>query len=112
MQQLFNAPILPELSGRDPLERVLIEAHRNGIEVLPWFEYGFAASYSQNGGHILAMFPDWALKNNAGQLVVKNGFDWMSAIHPDVQDFIISLATEILDKYDVEYKTFSVRIAK
>lgn len=110
MQQLFNAPILPELSGRDPLERVLIEAHRNGIEVLPWFEYGFAASYSQNGGHILAMFPDWALKNNAGQLVVKNGFDWMSAIHPDVQDFIISLATEILDKYDVDGLEFSDRI--
>lgn len=110
MTELFNKPILPEFSGRDPLERVVIEAHRHGIEVLPWFEYGFASSYSENGGHILARFPDWALRDHAGKLVVKNGFDWMSAIHPDVQDFILALTTEILDKYDVDGIEYSDRI--
>ncbi|MDZ7264807.1 MAG: family 10 glycosylhydrolase [candidate division KSB1 bacterium] len=101
-------PVIP--AGRDPLQRVIIEAHRNGMEVLPWFEMGFSTSYSQNGGHILRQYPNWALKDNQGRLAVKNGFDWMSGIHPEVQQFMISLVTEIMDKYDVDGIEFSDRI--
>lgn len=101
-------PVFP--AGRDPLQRVIIEAHRLGMEVLPWFEMGFSTSYSQNGGHILSRYPNWALKNNQGNLAVKNGFDWMSGINPEVQEFMISLVTEILDHYDVDGIEFSDRI--
>ncbi|MBD3409752.1 MAG: family 10 glycosylhydrolase [Ignavibacteriales bacterium] len=104
MNDHFGTPVVPNPSyqGRDMLERVTIEAHRNGVEVIPWLEYGFATSYSQSGGHIIATYPEWALRDGNGDLVVKNGFDWMSAINPDAQDYIISLATEILDNYDVD----------
>ncbi len=104
MQDLFNTPVLPNSSfvNRDFLKRLIIEAHRNGIEVIPWFEFGFSTSYSDNGGHIIAKFPDWALKDNTGKLVVKNGFDWMSAINPDAQNFMLSLMTEVMDNYDVD----------
>ncbi len=102
MDDYFGITIWPTVEGRDPLERVLIEAHRNGIEVIPWFEFGFATSYSQNGGHILAAYPDWALKNNQGNLVVKNGFDWMSGINPEVQEFMTKLMLEVIDNYDVD----------
>jgi uncharacterized lipoprotein YddW (UPF0748 family) len=104
MDSLFNAPVLPgsPFVGRDFLQRLVIEAHRNGIEVIPWFEFGFSTSYSQNGGHIIAKFPEWALKTSGGSLVVDNGFDWMSAINPEPQQFILSLLTEVLDTYDVE----------
>jgi len=102
MDDYFGITIWPTVEGRDPLKRVLIEAHRNGIEVIPWFEFGFATSYSQNGGHILAAYPDWALKNNQGNLVVKNGFDWMSGIHPEVQEFMTKLMLEVIDNYDVD----------
>ncbi|MBN1480865.1 T9SS C-terminal target domain-containing protein [candidate division KSB1 bacterium] len=87
---------------RDFLERVIIEAHRNGIEVIPWFEFGFSTSYSQNGGHILQKYPHWALKDNSSNLVVKNGFDWMSGIHPEVQAYMNSLILEVLKKYDID----------
>ncbi|MBI9071049.1 MAG: family 10 glycosylhydrolase [Melioribacteraceae bacterium] len=87
---------------RDFLERVIIEAHRNGIEVIPWFEFGFSTSYSENGGHIIKKYPDWALKDRSGNLVVKNGFDWMSAIHPEVQGYMTSLILEVIDKYDID----------
>ena len=87
---------------RDFLERIIIEAHRNGIEVIPWFEFGFSTSYSQNGGHILQRYPQWALKDNSGNLVVKNGFDWMSGIHPEVQAYMNSLILEVIDTYDVD----------
>lgn len=110
MDDLFGRRIFPDFAGRDPLKRVVIEAHRNGIEVLPWFEYGFAASYQQNGGHIIQTFPEWALRDKDGNLLVKNGFDWMSGINPDVQDFIIALVTEILDNYDVDGIEFSDRM--
>lgn len=110
MQSIFNQPILSDFTGRDPLERVIIEAHRNGIEVLPWFEYGFASSYGQNGGHIIQKFPQWGLKNNSNQFVVKNGFYWMSGINPEVQNFILSLVTEVLDNYDIDGIEFSDRM--
>jgi uncharacterized lipoprotein YddW (UPF0748 family) len=104
MGNLFNKPIINDASfqNRDFLERIIIEAHRVGIEVIPWFEFGFSSSYSQNGGHIVAAFPSWASKNSNGQLTVKNGFDWLSGINPEVQNFMISLVTEVIDKYDVD----------
>ena len=94
MDSLFNAPTIPDASfqNRDFLDRLVIEAHRVGIEVIPWFEFGFSSSYSLNGGHIVAKFPTWALKNNQGNLVVKNGFDWLSGINPEVQNYMLSLS--------------------
>lgn len=104
MDSLFNAKTIPDVSfsSRDFLERLIIEAHRVGIEVIPWFEFGFSSSYSENGGHIIDKFPDWALKDNNGKLVVKNGFDWMSGINPEVQDFMLSLISEVIENYDVD----------
>ncbi|MBM4063941.1 MAG: hypothetical protein FJ265_23015, partial [Planctomycetes bacterium] len=36
----------PSFVGRDPLQEFLIEAHRRGIEVEAWFEYGFMFGWS------------------------------------------------------------------
>lgn len=102
MKNLFAKPISPSFTGRDPLKQVILEAHRNGIEVIPWFEYGFSTSYSNNGGHIIAAYPGWAAKNVSGNLVVKNGFDWMAGTNPDVQNFMLSLMMETIDNYDVD----------
>jgi uncharacterized lipoprotein YddW (UPF0748 family) len=102
MDSLFQKPIIPQFAGRDPLKKIIIEAHRNGIEVIPWFEFGFSSSYSENGGHLIAARPHWAGKNGSGALLVKNGFDWMAGTNPEVQDFLISLTTEVLDNYEVD----------
>jgi uncharacterized lipoprotein YddW (UPF0748 family) len=114
MDSLFGKSIHPSFYGRDPLERVIIEAHRNGIEVYPWFEYGFAAWYSGGtppfGGHLLEKFPDWACKDKDGKITTENGFDWLSAINPDVQNFINSLVKETISKYDVDGIELSDRI--
>lgn len=102
MDSLFQAPIISNFAGRDPLKKIILEAHRVGIEVVPWFEFGFASSYSANGGHIVQRFPSWAGKNKDGALLVKNGFDWLAGTNPQVQDFMIALTTEVLDNYDVD----------
>ncbi|PIQ08913.1 MAG: hypothetical protein COW71_09230 [Ignavibacteriales bacterium CG18_big_fil_WC_8_21_14_2_50_31_20] len=103
-ESYFGVKTLPQpaFANRDFLERITIEAHRNGIEVIPWFEFGFSTSYSDNGGHIIKKYPSWALKNISGQLVTKNGFDWMSGIYPEVQEYMTSLLLEVIDKYDID----------
>lgn len=109
-EKYFGTNIHPRFTGRDVLERIIIEAHRNGMEVLPWFEMGFSTSYSQNGGHILQKYPDWALRDKNGKLVVKNGFDWMSNIHPGPQNLLLEMTEEIVSTYDVEGVEYSDRI--
>ncbi len=104
MDSLFGQATLPDpaFQNRDYLEKLVTEAHRVGIEVIPWFEFGFSSSYSLNGGHIIEKFPDWACKNRSGNLVVKNGFDWLSGINTEVQDYMLSLIMEVIDNYDVD----------
>ena len=91
----------PAIGQRDVLQEVIIEAHRFGLEVIPWMEYGFAASFGQDGGALLAARPEWAARTFIGSKVEKNGFFWMSGLNPDVQQFILDLMTEIL-AYDVD----------
>ncbi len=112
MSEYFGrqARIHPAFSGRDPLRNILVEAHARGIEVLPWYEMGFSTSWSQSGGHILAAYPDWACREVDSSLCVKNGFDWMSAIHPEVQDFIRAITLETCKHYDIDGIEYSDRI--
>ena len=102
MQNLIGVRIRPNFTGRDPFQEMIEEAHAVGIKVHAWFEYGFSSSYSANGGAIVAARPNWAAKNFANQLVVKNGFDWLNAFDPQVQNYMISLFKEVITNYDVD----------
>lgn len=114
MEREFGVRMDPRLAGRDPLGVLVREARRVGIEVYPWFEYGFASIYSggtpPHGGHIIAKNPHWATFDRNGNHCTKNGFDWMNGIHPEVQDYIIALAMEIIDTYDIDGIEFSDRM--
>jgi uncharacterized lipoprotein YddW (UPF0748 family) len=89
-------------AGRDPLAEMIEEAHKNNIKVYAWFEYGFAASYQQNGGDILSQKPEWAAKDANGNVVVMNNFYWMNSFLPEVQNFMISLFKEVVTNYDID----------
>lgn len=102
MSQSFGVEIDFYVKGRDPLTEVIEEAHRVGLKVIPWFEYGFASSYQQNGGRILNQKPHWSAINSQGSMVVKNGFEWMNAFDIEVQDFMMSLILEVVRKYDID----------
>jgi uncharacterized lipoprotein YddW (UPF0748 family) len=102
MQQLIGIPIAEKFAGRDPLKEVIEEGHLAGIKVHAWFEYGFASSYSASGGPIVAAKPHWAARDFSGLLTVKNGFDWLNAFHPEVQQFMIDLFKEVVTKYNVD----------
>jgi uncharacterized lipoprotein YddW (UPF0748 family) len=102
MEQRFGARIDPVYGGRDPLAELIVEAHRNGMEVVPWFEYGFASSYNLGGGRMLEKYPEWRALDKDGNLLKKNNFEWMNALDPQVQDFMTSLLVEVAEKYDVD----------
>lgn len=102
MQNTFGVKIADKYAGRDPLQEMTEEAHKENIKVHAWFEYGFAASNGQNGGLILQKKPEWAAKDASGNLLTKNGFEWMNAFLPEVQDFMTSLVMEVVNNYDVD----------
>ncbi|NJK37524.1 MAG: family 10 glycosylhydrolase [Oscillatoriales cyanobacterium RM2_1_1] len=102
MQQQFGTEIDFYVRGRDPLQEVVEAGHQVGLKVIPWFEYGFASSYMQAGGRILGKKPEWAALDRGGKLLVKNGFEWMNALDPEVQNFILSLILEVVRNYDVD----------
>ncbi len=92
-----------ETQGRDPLAELIVEAHRNGMEVIPWFEYGFAAAFGDpTGGRLVQRNPHWASRDINGNIAERNGFYWLNALHPEVQDFMNSLIHEVIDNYDVD----------
>lgn len=102
MNNLINRPILESFAGRDPLQEMIQEAHAEGIKVHAWFEYGFSSSFSASGGPIVATKPAWAARDANGALTVKNGFDWLNGIHPEVQQFMIDLFKEVITNYNVD----------
>ncbi|WP_414620740.1 glycoside hydrolase family 10 protein [Calothrix sp. CCY 0018] len=102
MQQNFGVEINPQYRGRDVLAEVITQAHRVGLKVIPWFEYGFASSYNSNGGMLLAKKPQWAARDSKGNLLNKNGFEWLNALDLEVQDFLLSLILEVVNNYDVD----------
>jgi uncharacterized lipoprotein YddW (UPF0748 family) len=99
MQNLIGIRQLERFAGRDPLQEMIEEATAMGLKVHAWFEYGFASSYSANGGPIVAAKPQWAALTTSGALVVKNGFDWLNGLHPEVQQFMIDLFKEVVTNY-------------
>jgi uncharacterized lipoprotein YddW (UPF0748 family) len=101
MRENFGLEIDPRFAGRDPLGELITEAKRVGLAVIPWFEYGFACSYNQNGGRILAKKPEWAARDAQGKLLQKNQFEWMNALDPEVQNFLLSLIVEVVKNYDI-----------
>lgn len=102
MKQYFGIEMDTLYEGRDPLKEVIEEAHKRNMKVIAWFEFGFAASYNRDGGHIIEKYPGWKAMDNKGELLDKGNFEWMNAFHPDVQEFMLSLITEVVTNYNID----------
>lgn len=86
----------------DALHDIIEVAHSKGIRVILWFEYGFMHG---NGGvnmsdPLLAKHPDWIGINSKGEYSNYNGTDfYLNAYSPEVQEFMLSLMEEAIEKY-------------
>ncbi len=97
---------LPEFAGRDPLREAIDIAHRWGLEVIAWMEYGLMIHYggsdSLNSGPIIAKHPEWEAVNKNGQRFFFSGggyFHWLDPAHPEVAQFMEDLHAELAAKY-------------
>ena len=102
MKETFGREISPRFAGRDPLKELIESAHKHDLQVIAWFEYGFASSYNKDGGELIKQKPEWAARDRNGKLLTKNKFEWMNAYMPEVQDFILSLIMEVVENYDID----------
>ncbi|WP_414578999.1 glycoside hydrolase family 10 protein [Anabaena sp. CCY 9402-a] len=92
----------PGLKGRDMLKEIVTEGHKQGLTVIPWFEFGFMAPADS----LLAKNrPQWLTSRSNGTRMVKEGTHervWLSPFRPDVQQFIQDLIVEIVRNYDID----------
>ncbi|PSF34262.1 hypothetical protein C7H19_19220 [Aphanothece hegewaldii CCALA 016] len=86
----------------DPLEILIKEAHSRNIAVIPWFEYGFAASPIVDGGYLIEKNPHWLALDQGKNPVIKGGLTWMNSLHPEVQQFMLDLILEVVQNYPVD----------
>jgi uncharacterized lipoprotein YddW (UPF0748 family) len=122
MEQHFGSGFvidpLYQAASRDPLAEIIDAGKTFKLKVIPWFEFGFAASAVQKtstglqefGEHILKKKPNFAAVNHSGLPLIKPapikvddiGFKWMNALNPEVQAFMRDLILEVAQNYDVD----------
>ncbi|MFW5697044.1 MAG: glycoside hydrolase family 10 protein, partial [Fimbriimonadaceae bacterium] len=90
-----------EVVQRDLLEETMIEAHRNGLVYIAWFEYGFMATLA-GGSNELTERRDWISLDREGNDVAGNGFVWLNPLHPDAQDLLIGIVKDAIREYDLD----------
>ena len=88
--------------GRDPLQEMIEEAHKEGIKVHAWFEFGFSYGYKDTSSSWFKRYPAWLGRNSKGELLQKNGFYWWNALHPGPQRLMRELVLEVVKQYDID----------
>ena len=82
----------------DPICTMSTEAHKRGIKVIPWFEYGLMEPADSR---VVQNHPDWILaKANGNPIMTMHGKDmvWLNPAHPEVRERFIGLVVEVLKR--------------
>lgn len=89
-------------NGQDILANLIKQAHRQGLLVIPWFEFGFMAPETSE---LAVNHPQWLTQKRDGSRT-SNGaageVAWLNPFHPQVQQFIQNLVLEVVSQYDVD----------
>ncbi|MEH1939732.1 MAG: glycoside hydrolase family 10 protein [Nostoc sp.] len=88
--------------GHDILADLINQAHRKGLLVIPWFEFGFMAPSTSE---LALNYPDWfTQKRDGNQTSISAAGEvmWLNPFHPQVQKFITSLVLETVTQYDAD----------
>ena len=96
------APLEPALKTAgvkvDPICTLSKEAHKRGIKVVPWFEYGLMEPVS---AEVVQANPKWVLSRANGDPVMKmHGKEmvWLNPAHPQVRERFIGLVVEVMKR--------------
>lgn len=99
----------------DPLQVWLEEAHQRGMSIHPWIETFYAGnqvappSSDSKMGPILNKYPDWAnvafkdrFTGHISPSPLETGSYFLDPYQPDVQEFLLTLMTELVNRYDID----------
>ncbi len=96
----------PDFVGTDPLKTTIEIAHKYGIEVFAWFEYGFKVGYGSDSTEvpgILKTHPDWSmLQRDTTKNFYHNANGYFFEVDPGVgaaSNFAVNLYTECAKNY-------------
>ncbi|MEB3259902.1 MAG: family 10 glycosylhydrolase [Cyanobacteriota bacterium] len=90
------------LQGQDPLAELIRLARERGLQVLPWFEFGFMAPPSSE---LATRHPQWLTSKRDGGITSMSAAGevvWLNPFRPDVQQLLIDLVVEVVSLYDVD----------
>jgi uncharacterized lipoprotein YddW (UPF0748 family) len=101
------APMEPALrqgnASLDPICRLTQAAHRRGLQVIPWFEYGLMEPAD---AEVVQQHPDWVLQKRDGTSLTtmhgRNDRVWLNPAHPGVRQRFIGLISEIVQRCGVD----------
>lgn len=107
-----HLPQLPEAKGTDPFAFIVEEAHKRGLHVHAWLEYGFYAYHTPDAtknpsmGPWLDAHPELLSVNAKGDRFIHNpawgDFYSMCPANPRCHELIANIAAEILERYPVD----------
>lgn len=90
------------LQGQDPLAELVAQSHRQGLLVIPWFEFGFMAPSTSE---LALNHPEWMTQRRDGsQTWIGDAGEavWLNPFHPSVQQLITDLVLEVVTQYNVD----------
>jgi len=100
------APMEQELQrvnpNLDPICRFTSAAHRRGLQVIPWFEYGLMEPAD---AEVVQRHPDWLQQRLDGSSTMTmhgKPMVWLNPAHPEVRRRFISLIAEIVQRCSVD----------
>jgi len=102
LQRAIGVNGVAGMTGRDLLQETLIEAHRNGLIYIAWFEYGFMAAHQDTMNYLRRQKPAWLSRDINGSEVAPNGSAWLNPLHPEARKLLLDLVLEAIDKYDLD----------
>lgn len=88
--------------GQDILADLIKQSHRQGLVVLPWFEFGFMVPETSE---LALNHPEWLTQKRNGSRTSNSAAGevaWLNPFHPQVQQFIQNLVLEVVNKYDID----------
>jgi uncharacterized lipoprotein YddW (UPF0748 family)/sugar lactone lactonase YvrE len=95
----------PNFNG-DPLQIALNAAHQHGLALHAWINVypGWCGpNPPQNQNQLYHQHPDWfMLDKNQNTQKLENGYLWLSPTHPEVQQHLLNLCRELLEKYEID----------
>ena len=100
------APMEPALERSnpdlDPICRFSAAAHRRGLQVVPWFEYGLMEPAD---AAVVRNNPEWVLQRLDGSTVMEmhgKPMVWLNPAHPGVRERFLGLISEVVQRCGVD----------